>query len=108
MPNSLEEANSILILKWIPRSLQLRGYYRYNLWTDQWMPGPQQKYLQTLDDSGNLGAERIGLSPNANDETGQLNTYKKFNSPAKQEGLIVHVWSLKELLVFPYHKIQTY
>jgi len=31
-----------------------------------------------------------------------------FNSPAKQAGLIGHVWSLKELLTFPYHKIQTY
>jgi IS1 family transposase len=32
----------------------------------------------------------------------------KFNCPAKQAGLIDHVWSLKELLTFPYHKIQTY
>jgi IS1 family transposase len=36
------------------------------------------------------------------------NGFKKFNSPAKQAGLIGHVWSLKELLMFPYHKIQTY
>jgi IS1 family transposase len=32
----------------------------------------------------------------------------KFNCPAKQAGLIDHVWSLRELLTFPYHKIQTY
>ena len=33
---------------------------------------------------------------------------KRLNSPAKQAGLIDHVWSLQELLTFPYHKIQTY
>lgn len=32
----------------------------------------------------------------------------KFNCPAKQAGLIDHVWSLHELLTFPYYKIQTY
>jgi IS1 family transposase len=32
----------------------------------------------------------------------------KFNCPAKQAGLIDHLWSLQELLTFPYHKIQTY
>jgi hypothetical protein len=32
----------------------------------------------------------------------------KFNSPAKQAGLIDHVWSLHELLTFPYYKTQTY
>jgi len=32
----------------------------------------------------------------------------KFNSPAKQAGLIDHVWSLQELLTFPYYKTQTY
>jgi IS1 family transposase len=36
------------------------------------------------------------------------NGITKFNSPAKQAGLIGHVWCLKELLTFPYHKIQTY
>jgi IS1 family transposase len=36
------------------------------------------------------------------------NGITKFNSPAKQARLIGHVWSLKELLTFPYHKIQTY
>ena len=36
------------------------------------------------------------------------NGIKKFNSPAKQAGLIGHVWNLQELLTFPYHKIQTY
>jgi IS1 family transposase len=36
------------------------------------------------------------------------NGITKFNSPAKQAGLIDHVWCLKELLTFPYHKIQTY
>jgi IS1 family transposase len=36
------------------------------------------------------------------------NGIKKFNSPAKQAGLIGHIWSLQELLTFPYHKIQTY
>jgi IS1 family transposase len=36
------------------------------------------------------------------------NGITKFNSPAKQAGLIGHVWSLKELLTFPYHKIQTF
>jgi len=36
------------------------------------------------------------------------NGIKKFNSPAKQAGLIDHVWSLQELLTFPSHKIQTY
>jgi IS1 family transposase len=36
------------------------------------------------------------------------NKITKFNSPARQAGLIDHVWSLKELLTFPYHKIQTY
>jgi IS1 family transposase len=32
----------------------------------------------------------------------------KFNCPAEQAGLIGHLWSLQELLTFPYHKIQTY
>jgi len=36
------------------------------------------------------------------------NGIKKFNSPAKQAGLIDHIWSLQELLTFPSHKIQTY
>ena len=36
------------------------------------------------------------------------NGITKFNSPAKQAGLIDHVWCLKELLTFQYHKIQTY
>jgi IS1 family transposase len=36
------------------------------------------------------------------------NGIRRFNSPAKQAGLIGHVWSLRELLTFPYHKIQTY
>jgi IS1 family transposase len=36
------------------------------------------------------------------------NGVTKFNSPARQAGLIDHVWSLQELLTFPYHKIQTY
>jgi len=36
------------------------------------------------------------------------NDITRFNSPAKQAGLIDHVWSLHELLTFPYHKIQTY
>jgi IS1 family transposase len=36
------------------------------------------------------------------------NGITKFNSPAKQAGLIGHVWSLQELMTFPYHKIQTY
>lgn len=36
------------------------------------------------------------------------NEITKFNSPARQAGLIDHVWCLKELLTFPYHKIQTY
>lgn len=31
----------------------------------------------------------------------------RFNSPARHAGLIDHVWSLKELLTFPYYKIQT-
>lgn len=38
------------------------------------------------------------------DENGK----KMFNSPAKQAGLISHIWTLQELLIFPYHKIQTY
>lgn len=32
----------------------------------------------------------------------------KFNCPAKQAGLIDHIWSLQELLTYPYHKIKTY
>ena len=36
------------------------------------------------------------------------NEITKFNSPARQAGLIDHVWSLKELLTFPYRKIKTY
>ena len=32
----------------------------------------------------------------------------KFNCPAKQAGLIDHIWSLQELLTFQYHKIKTY
>jgi len=36
------------------------------------------------------------------------NGITKFNSPAKQAGLISHVWSLQELLTFPYHKTKTY
>ena len=30
----------------------------------------------------------------------------KFKCPAEQAGLIDHIWSLQELLTFPYHKIQ--
>jgi IS1 family transposase len=33
---------------------------------------------------------------------------KRFNCPAKHAGLIDHIWSLSELLTFPYHKIKTY
>jgi IS1 family transposase len=36
------------------------------------------------------------------------NGITRFNSPAKQAGLIDHVWCLQELLTFPFHKIQTY
>jgi IS1 family transposase len=32
----------------------------------------------------------------------------KLNCPAKQAGLIDHVWSMNELLAFPYHRIQAY
>jgi hypothetical protein len=32
----------------------------------------------------------------------------KFNCPAKQAGLIDRVWSLYELLTYPYHKTKTY
>ena len=32
----------------------------------------------------------------------------RFNCPAKQAGLIDHVWNLKELLTYPYHKTKTY
>ena len=38
------------------------------------------------------------------DETG----ITRLNCPAKHAGLIDHVWCLHELLVYPYHKIQTY
>jgi IS1 family transposase len=31
----------------------------------------------------------------------------KFNCPAKHAGLIGHIWSLRELLTFPYYKTQT-
>jgi len=33
---------------------------------------------------------------------------RKFNCPAKQAGLIDHIWDLHELLTYPYHKIETY
>ena len=36
------------------------------------------------------------------------NGITRFNSPARQAGLIDHVWSLYDMLTFPYHKIQTY
>jgi IS1 family transposase len=36
------------------------------------------------------------------------NMITRFNSPAKHAGLIDRVWSLQELLTFPYHKIKTY
>jgi len=36
------------------------------------------------------------------------NGITKFNSPARQAELIDHIWSLKELLTFQYHRIQTY
>ncbi len=32
----------------------------------------------------------------------------KFNCPAKQAGLIDHIWSLRELLTCPYYRIKTY
>jgi IS1 family transposase len=32
----------------------------------------------------------------------------RFNCPAKQAGLIGHVWNLKELLTYPFHKTKTY
>ena len=47
---------------------------------------------------------RKHCSLNYKDEGGTM----RFNCPAKQAGLIDHVWSLRELLTFPYHKIQTY
>jgi IS1 family transposase len=31
-----------------------------------------------------------------------------FNCPAKQAGLIDHIWSLHELLIYPYHIIKAY
>jgi IS1 family transposase len=36
------------------------------------------------------------------------NGITKFNSPARQAGLIDHIWSLKELLTFQYYRIKTY
>jgi IS1 family transposase len=39
-----------------------------------------------------------------NDDHGKI----KFNCPAKQAGLIDHIWCLHELLTFPYHIIKTY
>jgi hypothetical protein len=39
-----------------------------------------------------------------NDEDG----IKRLNSPAKQAGLIDHVWTFQELLIFPHHKMQTH
>jgi IS1 family transposase len=38
------------------------------------------------------------------DENGRT----RFNSPAKQAGLIDHVWCMQELLTYPFHKTQTY
>lgn len=36
------------------------------------------------------------------------NGVTKFNCPAKQAGLIDHIWSLQELLTYPYYKTKTY
>jgi len=30
-----------------------------------------------------------------------------YNCPAKHDGLIDHVWSMEQLLMFPHHKIPT-
>jgi hypothetical protein len=38
------------------------------------------------------------------DESGTM----RFNCPAKQAGIIDHVWNLRELLTFKHHKTQTY
>lgn len=47
---------------------------------------------------------REHLSLRYKDETGVT----KLDCPAKRAGLIDHVWSLSELLTYPYYKTQTY
>lgn len=47
---------------------------------------------------------REHISLKYEDESGK----DKFDCPAKREGLIDHIWSLSELLTYPYYKTQTY
>jgi len=46
---------------------------------------------------------KIHRSLKYKDETGKT----RYNCPAKHAGLIDRVWSIKDLLMFPYHKIPT-
>lgn len=85
--------------------------------------------LTSRQDNNRISRKTIGFSKEQDPLDGQMTLYfanfnfcrkhrslcyrdengiKKFNSPAKQAGLIDHVWSLKELLTHPYHKTQTY
>jgi IS1 family transposase len=89
----------------------------------------ERQNLTCRQDNNRISRKTIGFSKEEDPLDGQMTLYfanfnfcrkhhslsyrdengiKKFNSPAKQAGLIDHVWTLKELLVFPYHKIQAY
>lgn len=89
----------------------------------------ERQNLTCRQDNNRISRKTIGFSKEEDPLDGQMTLYfanfnfcrkhrslsyrdengiKKFNSPAKQAGLIDHVWCLQELLTHPYHKIQTY
>jgi len=89
----------------------------------------ERQNLTCRQDNNRISRKTIGFSKETSELNNQMTLYfahfnycrkhralkyrnemgiTKFNSPAKQAGLIDHVWSLQELLTFPYYKTQTY
>ena len=89
----------------------------------------ERQNLTCRQDNNRISRKTIGFSKEATELDNQMTLYfahfnycrkhralkyrnemgiTKFNSPAKQAGLIDHVWSLQELLTFPYYKTQTH
>ena len=65
---------------------------------------PRGLYEQMMLYFANFNYCREHLPLRYEDESGMT----EFDCPAKRAGLIDHVWSLSELLTYPYYKTKTY
>lgn len=89
----------------------------------------ERQNLTCRQDNNRLSRKTIGFSKKTEELDNQMTLYfanfnycrkhrsldfedengiTKFNCPAKQAGLIDHIWSLRELLTYPYYKTKTY